>query len=329
MKKILLIALVLSLNFLLINKSFSQGFPGNPDYVGLSFSIDTLSQFPPYSLSMPYNVLLGYVAMDSICSYGYPPDVWSFLDRQTDGDTLRHIMRHYYATIDWDPVRYFLARLSEQHFKDISPSQLQSRLLNNIKRAVPSPNKLLDYSLCQSHFIAHIKVLDTLTVIDTSAEPLGTVIKIVTAEIVDTIKGHYVPSCRDKSNILVSNTTNNIASIDIGSIYANADPPIQHADPGKCFQFHYCPDWLYYGQPILNKDSEYIVFLNFLYLGNSNGKIYYEFRSVGADSYEFLMYPINNGIVYDPKNEMGFGLNLTVDQFKAAIRNRISYIVNY
>jgi len=40
------------------------------------------------------------------------------------------------------------------------------------------------------------------------------------------------------------------------------------------------------------------------------------------------MFPIENGHVIDPGNEFGFGTNLTVEQWKAALRNHIYSITN-
>jgi hypothetical protein len=40
------------------------------------------------------------------------------------------------------------------------------------------------------------------------------------------------------------------------------------------------------------------------------------------------MDPVRNGYVYDPNNDFGFGNNLTVAQWKAALRNKIYSITH-
>ncbi len=40
------------------------------------------------------------------------------------------------------------------------------------------------------------------------------------------------------------------------------------------------------------------------------------------------MYPVVDGIVYDPNNDFGFGSGLTKEAFKSALRSRIANIVS-
>jgi hypothetical protein len=83
------------------------------------------------------------------------------------------------------------------------------------------------------------------------------------------------------------------------------------------------------GDAWIKKDQEYIVFLNIVTYCNYEDNIYYNLRPVAPESYTFNMYPIQNGYVYDPKDDFGFGTGLTISQFKSALRTRIDLIKNF
>lgn len=65
---------------------------------------DTL---PPMSVSMPYDVLIGYIAADSGARTGVPADLITHVRGWTSmNDTLRQIGKHLYRMVDRDPARY-------------------------------------------------------------------------------------------------------------------------------------------------------------------------------------------------------------------------------
>jgi hypothetical protein len=172
----------------------------------------------PLSLGMPYDVLLGYVALDSIYYWLRERAYWSdstpywrtnrermrqvvdFLRRRTQwDDTLRKIVRTLYAMCDYDPIlfartlrmnppveRWYRNLLSWDNFPQ--PDQFLIQLLEltydeildmgreyrhrGVRRAAPlwqaygqdTLNRIRDLLLLQSFYIAHIKVVDTMSV---------------------------------------------------------------------------------------------------------------------------------------------------------------------
>jgi hypothetical protein len=64
-------------------------------FIGSYFEIPQALSFPEYELNMPYEVLLGYVALDTVCYYGNMNEFADFLTRQEYNDTLKTLMKHY------------------------------------------------------------------------------------------------------------------------------------------------------------------------------------------------------------------------------------------
>ena len=197
----------------------------------------------PLSLGMPYDVLLGYVALDSIYYWLRERAYWSdstpywrtnrermrqvvdFLRRRTQwDDTLRKIVRTLYAMCDYDPIlfartlrmnppveRWYRNLLSWDNFPQ--PDQFLIQLLEltydeildmgreyrhrGVRRAAPlwqaygqdTLNRIRDLLLLQSFYIAHIKVVDTMSV------DWGQPRFVVTAQVLDLIKGQQLMPC--------------------------------------------------------------------------------------------------------------------------------------
>ena len=321
--------IVISFFFLCILSStvYAQDTSCVGNYPGLVFRTEKISQFPPYSMHMPYEVLIGYIALDTVCYNVWWNELEDFINRQTYNDTLRYMMKHYYYTLDYDPI-LFEKTIWYQDSTFKTPPQVFPDLIYNQANKV-SDHPFLDYALLRSSYIMHVLVNDTLNITNTNEEDnsAGRFIVIVTTQIVDTIKGKIIPECIPRVGHTFNNGRKEI-------------PRIQIAEPGDCFQFHYCPEWQRGGPlgPSLHDDNglpwiktgqEYIVFLDIGERCLDSNYVNYQVRSTGHDSYTFLMYPIIDGKVYDPQNEFGFGTSLTPDEFKNALRQRISEIKNY
>jgi len=306
----------------------SQYPPCSPTYPGLSFQANHLTAFPPYSLSMPYDVLLAYVALDSFCRHAYLDDIQKMLLRQTYNDTMQYIYKYFYEAVDYDPIRFFLTlKYNNINVIVTTPQELIHQAFVQQQLKV-SPNKSLDYALLQSSFIARVNITDTIGIVDANAKNLARNVYIVTSQILDTIKGKVIPTCNNYypgSGIKKDNNKSNLLTLTL---------------PGACLQFNYCLDWRRggnygptlrddNGEPWIKKDHEYIVFLNTVLECEDSSGVYYCIRPAWPESYTFRMYPINNGIVYDPNNEFGFGPNQTAADFINNLRSRINQIKNF
>ncbi len=76
----------------------------------LVYRIEDPSVYPPLSIYMPYDVLLGYVALDSLRRAPRPQGEQQvlalFQRQQTLTDTARKILRVYYAMADYNPILF-------------------------------------------------------------------------------------------------------------------------------------------------------------------------------------------------------------------------------
>jgi len=205
----------------------------------------------------------------------------------------------------------------------VSPPTFLRELVKQAAKVYPDSS--ISVGLCLVDVICQIKVTDTLPKVDTTA-PFYDKIVLVTAQVLDTIKGKELPSC----------------STDIYGTKRNF--PSQNIINDNCFQFeyrlswqgnmkspgfHYNPSTLYdtSGKPWIQKDSEYIVFLTFINMGRDSLQSYAVLYP-GMDKSSYIgLYPIRNGIVVDENNDFGFGSGLSVDDFKTKLRQKINTLL--
>lgn len=318
--------LIMSLSGNFSNPLNAQQPPCMPDFLGLSYQISYPVDCPPLSMYMPLDVLIGYIAMDTVSTNGNNDEVMEFISRQTYNDTLRKIMRYWYKTVDYDPVKYQIYSFQGCPHEYVIKNSIESKILHRIK--LSSPQKFIDQTLIASHYIAHIKVTDTLMREDDTAITAKTAY-IVNCVVLDTIKGNVIPKCKD----LVVNFP---AILD-----KKPDDNLQNIYPGSCLQFEYCLEWPRGGDynltlvdpdglPWIKKDREYIIFLEIRIVCITDSNIFYTLAPLRLnDSYSVSMYPVNNGFVVDPYNEFGFGTLVSVSEFKSALRQKINEIINY
>ena len=196
----------------------------------------------PSSVYMPYNVLLGYVALDSIYYWLRYRAFWAdstpywrtnmqrlqeltgFIKRRRQwDDTLRKIVRVLYAMSDYDPILFARTlRMNPPHqpwYRHLSsgnfpqPDEFAELLLGlayddefdmgrehlGVRRysmqfwnayGQDTLDRIRDLLLLQSFYIAHIKVVDTMTV-----QWGHTPRFVVTAQVLDLIKGQQLMPC--------------------------------------------------------------------------------------------------------------------------------------
>ncbi len=306
--------------------------PGNPD---ITWQFNRLDYVPPLSVYMPIDAILGYIAVDSIRRSIVLEDLQEFLERQTYNDTTKYIMRFYYQMVDYDPIKYALF----ENFGDYATCPVPLIEYEVSAHIYQTCTNKGDYLLIKAHYIAHVKISDTYNFTDTTSliYPRGV---NVTCEILDTIKGMVIPACYDL-NQYSTNKSNGTQAL-----------------PTDCIQFTYALDWPRgnmdgyesiivggtdgyswtgvkpklidsLGNEWIQKDKEYIVFLKPVIACETDSSVYYSIYPVGGGFDTYGLYPINNGIVYDPNNDFGFGNNLTTAVFKERLRARIQDIINF
>ncbi len=315
---------ILLISFLILtNQAFSQHPPCKPEEQNLTVEFPRLTTFPMYSTGMPYDVLIGYIALDTIAYHSNKLDYYNFIERQTFNDTLQKIMRYYYEISDYNPILFAQSIRYWDSLIQVTPLEMQKYFNEKVGKVSPTP--YLDRALLEHEYILHISVTDTLYNQIPDYPGASSEIYNITATVLDTIKGRVFPSCKTLT-VMPDSSYGELQEF-----------------PSSCVQFLYSPAWGFWkghsmhrieddnGNAWVKKNKEYIVFINLGIVCTTPTNDYYTMSPLGLPykSYTFLMFPIENGIVIDPGNEFGFGYNLTVQQWKTALRNRINTIINY
>ncbi len=320
------LTLLILLSFFSIISGYSQNPTCMPEYLGLSYSEQIITNNPPLSMYMPFDILIAYIALDSVSRHVEYNDFEKFLNNQTSiNDTLRYIMKYLYKVVDYNPLLFYQST-NKQDNQISHPLSIVLDIYDKIEKITDKP--LLDRYLLESSYIFHIRATDTIQIIDTSAVWARTV-HFVSANVIDTIKGKVFPNCYIQENV----------------IEGSDKKKLMLSDNPACIKFEYALEWerkghgditglsepLYDndGNPWIKPEQEYIIFLRIVLICNDSLNTFFTISPFGPKSSTYNIYPINDGIVYDPGNDFGFGINKTADEFKSLLRERINYIINY
>jgi hypothetical protein len=305
--------LLAALIILIANNNLHSQPPCANDYIGIYYTLPRLTNYPPVTPSMPYDVMIGYIGLDSICRIVINTETCTnFIDHLGFNDTLQYFMKYLYDVTDYDPFRFYeYMKYTPDNYA--LPDAIEREIFIKIKETSHQP--ILDLLLSEAYIIAHIFVNN----IDSLGDPGSGIchtINIVNCTILDNIKGQNIPNCNP--TIFKKKKDEKITS-------------------GQCINFEYCCEWpknhtseyLCDNGPWITSNNEYIVFLRPFLVCNDELNVFMTLLPSGADSYTFGMFPIVNGQVQDPMNELGFGTSVQVDSFKSFLRNRIFQITNY
>jgi len=282
---------------------------------------------------MPEDVRIGYIKLDSV-KRDFPDMRFdNYKVRQYDINTLRYIMKYLYKVVDYNPILY---KLTSYYF---SANTIIYQIQNTATENLPKP--FLDKSLLMSSIIAHVFVEDTLNFNQIGTDnPIGS---IVTCSIIDTIKGQVLPKAKvisinplenatDESDTLPSNylqfsyrtewsrvPENEVISDDVSGTIVDDDGKVLY--PPRMMDST--------GSGWVKKGKEYIVFLDFDLICKDTNHSYLSLTPFLMYSATCNVYPIENGFVIDPENELGFGESVEVNLFKNLLKQRINEIVSY
>ncbi len=327
MKKSLLFLslIIVSIINIFIVPANSQQPPCYPTYMGLSYSAEMLDHTPALTTDMPYDVMLGYVAFDSLIRYARCDDFKSFSRRQTYNDTLKTIMKYYYKMVDYNPIHFIRTSMAGYTY---CVSQYDVR--NFIDYAYwKHTQDLAGYLAISSLIIAWVRADDYIQFSQPEGADPPEEGCIVNCTIIDTIKGKVIPICKD---VNLGSVPTAGEGVDNGMFYGG-----QEAKAGACLQFEYRLNLESGGHKFIDstgklwieKDKEYIVFLEYNPLCLDSSNCYYGINPTTLKGTMGSLYPVIDGKVYDPNDDFGFGTGLTVQEFISQFRERIDQIRNY
>ncbi|GIV55216.1 MAG: hypothetical protein KatS3mg039_1734 [Candidatus Kapaibacterium sp.] len=309
----------------------------------LIYQLPWPQRLPPLSIYMPYDVLVGYIGLDSAnwASRNKLGDsrMSEFLERRGsfDDDTLRKMVRSMFAMCDYNPMLYE-ATLSTPRYRvglyGLDPYMIGSEILSAIERAWGSDtaNKYRDLALLRADYILHVKVEDT---IHTKEKVI-----VTTCQVLDVLKGQVAPACDPTYTHWTGR----------GSV-KNMAPAPSVLSTGTCLQFVYIPryriggyvdviypPWDRYMGDSIYPGKEYMVMLVYAIrcYGDSVGDwhmltpMMIDMKCENSQDW-FQVSPAayaieqegSEKIVRMPWNEFGWGTSVPLATFKQRLRSRI------
>ena len=278
--------------------------------------------------SMPYDVLVGYIIMDSIITHAkdsFPTWVEqeNFIKSLTcTGDTLNYALKHLYRLADYNPFLYYNFLTSYQQGK-MQPMSVLSALLDQVKKQCGLPTQ----EVMKAEYILHLRVNAVENFAYESNNPGDSTKWIYAyAQVLDTIKGQVLPNI---------STAIEVFEQDSAGTKVKKSKPL-NVPLNTDFIFAYNPGWPvksangWESTITVKDDREYIAFTyNMRTCVNSQiGHQYYEIRPNALDIYGGI-FPIIDGNVKDGANDFGWGTSVPLETFKQNLRALIDSIKNY
>lgn len=312
----------------LLASAVSQGQVDTTDTGPMVLSIPRLTALPLYQ-GQNSDVAMGYLWLDQLMRSSSNTAVVRYLKGMHNVDTAKFLAAAYYRIVDDNPVSFAMWCGGLPGYLG-TPGYLRVMLERSLEATLGDRSTVS--AILSSEMILHIVATDTLSSITPSA---GMKVVLVTAEIIDAIKGQQVPMC--PGNMRTGSKGRKPASyrtpIPTGAVPATVN---------TCVQFEYSPDWTRNGSDIpdigLLKDTigdwvrpgnEYIVFLRIWGQGYDSTTNYFLTDAGASGGNNAGIYRVTNGHVEDPYDDFNFGgTNFSVDEWKAKLRARISSIVH-
>src|SRR5581483_6632469 len=310
-----------------------------PYYGALLYSMHLDTSVPPVYSGQPTQVTEGYLWLDDAMRLYPEYKIDSFMNTLTWSDSMKTIASVFYQAQDDNTLSFFFWSGSALHpnpYKG-NPGEGIMAFRQRVAQIVGDTGRTS--ALLTADIISDVYVNDTLCVKDPTAHIAFDAV-FVNSTILDEIKGKKVPLCVGEG--MRTHRGSKVKQVQNSGAIPWATYPIP-ADSGGCLQFEYSPEWLRvhsdYGLPLKDSNGwwvkpghEYIVFLNLSGIGADSTAGYFTVIPGPANpplGSSGCMYPVVNGIVQDPNDDFGLGhANLPVAQWKAALRARISKIVN-
>ena len=284
-------------------------------------NVPVIQTFPPLHPWMPRNVTRGYLYFDSLCSTTTRESIDSITSSYTKGDTLTYPVKLLYAMDDYDPVtfnQWLHITPSITHYKT-APGYIYLDVMRQVAAFITDTQRTA--MVWGPDYIARVKI-NSVQTFDSITDPQFRGQIIVGCQVLDTIKGIEFPPKTQTFTAPPKGWNTTAVANDLRFLSSPIPPhkSVPH-DTQDSLQTRLQDNSGIRGIAI---GQEYMVFLSIRFLGNDSTTFV---MTVEPTQFKFSaggLYPIQNGIVDDPGNDFGFGANLPVSNFTAAIRNRIA-----
>jgi hypothetical protein len=271
---------------------------------------------------MPLEILMSYIYLDSLVrSVNVMDDSWQqMVARLGYSDTLKQYMKYLYKLTDYDPVNFhnylFYGPVFAGYYKNTDRGGVVNDLLARAGTVISDSGGLLA-ALTKVDVIVHVYVNDTEQVWYTGGEAIH-----AHCSIIDPIKGQILPSCNSDFRRASGAKSKGTLAV-----------------KGDCFEFEYGrpgesriqEQGMYTSKravPWVTPGNEYVIFASYQSRGGDSTGRYFTCMPILDGSTVLGMYPIRNGLVYDPQDDFHYGTGLTPDAFKAKLRSSIYTILH-
>ncbi|MEP7218431.1 MAG: hypothetical protein ABI876_05920 [Bacteroidota bacterium] len=291
---------------------------------GVLKSVPYPTSYPISTTGMPTDVAAAYHWFDSVARTYTPPQIDLGLTYRTSlaDDTLKRALHYAYAINDYNPFLFLTMQdVDSSRYSGIKtrPLLLWSSILAHLREIAPDDTTgMVLRTLTQASYILRVKVNNISSHTDTMAAWARNGI-VVQAEVLDTIKGQFLPSC---------------------TLPETSKPQVLSGEP--CIEFEYRAEWFkedaYSSRPMsadsvlgstwMKVDSEYVVFLNTLPVGRDSNHVIATISPVMLGT-SGGMYAIEGGNVKDWNNDFGFGASVPVATFLTRIQGKINEITSW
>lgn len=231
-----------------------------------------IRDIPPINTSMPYDILLSYIYLDSASRHIDRGEFRKYIDTLSHmNDTLANTMKYYYKLVDYNPIifRQYASetQLDQKQRYDTPVSEIEESSLWEYREFTPDSIKNALYSMLLSEYILKVKItgIDSMKAPNTMWIGDTTTYRYFQAEceVQDTIKGKVFNSYSNPS-----------LGIDSETIQNSVNPTLMTFSFTKSAYTHWSPkakeDWYpkkdtnltnYWGQFMPKVGQEMIIFL--------------------------------------------------------------------
>lgn len=267
---------------------------------------------------MPYDEMIGYIALDSICRNVTLGEMQTFLMARTSwDDTTKAIAKYLTILTDRNPLLVHALSSAQATVSGyiMWPIELKRFFSKIVERH--SPQVALDMGILTADYIAIVQITSTQDFIDTSATMARTG-RLASGTVLDTILGRAFPPCHSERM------------------------PVSEEVQSACIRFDVRRENIIVGRRsmLLGSDSmtvntimpqvgTYLVFLRIVPICRSTTKAYYSLGPcywIGSQCGMFRIGPGN--VLSDPTNYFQLGISPTLDAVVTTIRTRKQQIVS-
>jgi hypothetical protein len=323
-----------------------------------------IRSIPPLNTSMPLDVLISYIYLDSLLRSPASDSILNVIESQsTLNDTLKYAAKFLFTLNDYNPIilkQYanevgfqtgsdsgLTMTINNQQFTTqfkaakyhVNLSWLRYKLADKIYQLLASDTATVKlakayYAALYSNYILRVKVISIDSIMN-KLSPFGMHRYKVTAQVVDTIIGKIIPALTNNSTLVRSQPQNKTVLNDTSSHYMTFEYVPNSYHIGTSFNRGISSDWdedssfivsKYNHEFTMRSGQEAVVFLTFCNPIYDNQYDYFNLDVESRTSYNAL--PIIGGSVRDINHVWSDQTLVSYNQWLLSVQNLIAKIKN-